>query len=106
MIPAPRRCDGFAGKIAAVPELRATLHRKTLEENGRKQLSLTHPDSRVMKIAKGAAVGYNIQIAVEPKRNLIAGKQVPGKVSDVAGGVTPHVTKPVDRTRGLPNTLV
>ena len=45
-----------------------------------------------MKIAKGAAVGYDIQISVEPKRILIAGKQVPGKGSDVTGRVTPHVT--------------
>ena len=66
------------GKIAAIRKRRATLkaHRETLEESGREQLSLTDPDSRVMKTAKGYY-----------------------KIGDIeaceAGGVTAHVPKPV-----------
>ena len=73
------------GKIAAIRKRRATLkaHRKTLEESGREQLSLTDPGSRVMKTAKGVVVGYNVQIAVDPKHNLIAEQQVHIKVTDV-----------------------
>ena len=122
------------GKIAAIRKRRATLksHCETLEESGREQLSLTDPDSRAMKTAKGVVVGYNVQIAVDPKHNLTAEQHVHIKVTDVgllaptavatrvnlavekidavadkgyykigdieaceAGGVTPHVPKPV-----------
>ena len=72
-------------KIAAIRKRRATLraHRETLKESGRGQLSLTAPDSRVMKTATGAVVGYNVQIAVDAKHNLIAEQQVHNNVTDV-----------------------
>lgn len=65
-------------KIAAFRKRRAALsaRREQLEESGRKQLSLTDPDSRLVKTAKGAVVGYNVQIAVDSKHNLIAEQQV------------------------------
>ncbi len=73
------------GKIAAIRERRAALsaRRKQLEESGRGQLSLTDPDSRLVKTAKGAVVGYNVQIAVDSKHNLIAEQQVHTNVTDV-----------------------
>ncbi|MDE0271047.1 MAG: IS1182 family transposase [Gammaproteobacteria bacterium] len=77
--------EGLQAKIAKVRARRTVLegHRKTLEQSGDEQLSLTDPDSRVMKTAKGAVVGYNAQIAVDPKHHLIAEQQVHAKVTDV-----------------------
>jgi len=34
-----------------------------LAESGEGQLSLTDPDSRVMRTGKGPVVGYNVQIS-------------------------------------------
>ena len=72
-------------KIAAIRERRTALsaRRKQLEDSGREQLSLTDPDSRLMKTAKGAVVGYNVQIAVDSKHHLIAEQQVHTNVTDV-----------------------
>ena len=56
------------GKIAALRERRATLreYRDKLEESGRGQLSLTGPDSRVMRTGKGGVVGYNGRSRLTP----------------------------------------
>ena len=72
-------------KIEALRAHRATLsaHREHLEKSGRRQLSLTDPDSRLVKTYKGAVVGYNVQIAVDSKHNLIAEQQVHTNVNDV-----------------------
>jgi transposase len=72
-------------KIEAVRARHATLsaHREHLEKSGRRQLSLTDPDSRLVKTSKGAVVGYNVQIAVDSKHNLIAEQQVHTNVTDV-----------------------
>ena len=97
------------GKIASIRKRRATLKAdwETLEECGREQLSLTHPDSRLMKIAKGGAVGFNVQTAVEPKHNLITGSRCPARCPSLRAGSR--------RTRGrwstglespVPNTCV
>lgn len=40
-------------------------YRDQLEESGEKQLSLTDPDSKLMKFNDGFNVGYNVQTAVE-----------------------------------------
>ena len=73
------------GKIAAIREQRVALsdRRKQLEASGRGQLSLTDPDSRLAKTTKGAMVGYNVQIAVDSKHNLIAEQRVHTNVTDV-----------------------
>ena len=72
------------GKIAALRERRATLreYQDKLEESGRGQLSLTDPDSRVMRTGKGGVVGYNVQIAVDAKHSLIAEQQVYNNLND------------------------
>ena len=71
-------------KIDAIRERRARLegHRKTLEESGEEQMSLTDPDSRVMHGGTRVGVGCNVQIAVDTRHKLIAERQVHAKVSD------------------------
>ena len=73
------------GKIAAIRERRATLraHREQRKDSGRGQLSLTDPDARPVKTHKGPVVGYNVQIAVDAKHNLIAEQQVHDNVTDI-----------------------
>ena len=74
-----------AQKIAALRERQARLetHRKALQESGEAQLSLTGPDARAMHSGTGVGVGYNAQIAVDTKHQLIAEQQVHRQVSDL-----------------------
>ena len=69
-------------KIASLRERLATLeaHRRTLEHSGENQLSLTDPDARAMEARTRVGVGYNAQIAVDTKHNLIAEQQVHNQV--------------------------
>ncbi len=85
----PRRGSGedcdVGVKIAALmaqrSRARADLDR--LEENGETQLSLTDPDARLLvKNGQGIA-GYNVQIAVDDKHNLIVASDVVNDSSDV-----------------------
>ena len=66
-------------KIASLRKRKETLeaHRQTLDDSGEAQLSLTDPDSRSMHTVTRVGVGYNVQIAVDTKHNLIAEQQVP-----------------------------
>ena len=75
----------LSAKIGSLRERCATLevHRKTLEHSGESQLSLTDPDARAMEARTRVGVGYNAQIAVDTKHNLIAEQQVHNKVSDL-----------------------
>ncbi len=57
-------------------------YRNTLEESGESQLSLTDPDSRLMKANEGFCVGYNVQTAVDAESHLIAGFQVTNSPTD------------------------
>ncbi len=72
-------------KIEAVRRRRATLNarREQLARSGRRQLSLTDPDARLSMTHKGAVVGYNVQVAVDSKHNLIAEQQVHTNVTDI-----------------------
>ncbi len=72
-------------KIASMRKRREVLedHRRTLDESGEPQLSLTDPDARAMQAGTGVGVGYNAQIAVDIRHNLIAEQQVHNKVSDL-----------------------
>ena len=76
---------GLEAKIASLRKRKETLegHRQTLVDTGETQLSLTDPDSRSMHAGKGVGVGYNAQIAVDTRHNLIAEQQVHSKVSDL-----------------------
>lgn len=75
----------FQDKIASLRDRKETLerHRQTLDDTGEAQLSLTDPDSRSMHSGTQVGVGYNAQIAVDTKHNLIAEQQVHSKVSDL-----------------------
>lgn len=53
-----------------------------MREKGEKQRSLTDPDSRLMKTAKGVQIGYNVQTAVDAKYKLIAVVEVTNAPSD------------------------
>ena len=82
------RADAVADlqeKIASIRKRKETLeaHRQTLDDTGEAQLSLTDPDSRSMHPGTRVGVGYNVQIAVDTKHNLIAEQQVHSKVSDL-----------------------
>lgn len=57
-------------------------YRKNLEESGEKQISLTDPDSRLMKANEGFCVGYNTQMAVDADSHLIAGYNVTNSPTD------------------------
>ena len=109
-------------KITSLRKRKETLerHRQTLDDTGEAQLSLTDPDSRSMHPGTRVGVGYNVQMAVDTKHNLIAEQQVHSKVSDLgllaetaaaarenlavdkiediedceAAGITPYVPKP------------
>lgn len=60
-------------KIEQLRELKDTYegYVQELEETGESQKSLTDPDSRLMKTAKGYEVSHNIQVAVESEHNLV-----------------------------------
>ena len=57
-------------------------YRDTLEKSGESQISLTDPDSRLMKANEGFCVGYNVQTAVDAESHLIAGFQVTNSPTD------------------------
>jgi transposase len=54
-----------------------------LTENEETQKSLTDPDARLMKDAKGFDVSYNVQISVDSKNKLIAEFNVTNDVNDM-----------------------
>ena len=83
--PSQGQVRDLAQKIAALRERQARLetHRKALQESGEAPLSLTGPDARAMHSGTGVGVGYNVQIAVDTKRKLIAEQQVHRQVSDL-----------------------
>jgi len=68
-------------------------YREQLEQSGAKQMSLTDPDSRLMKANEGFCVGYNTQMAVDAESHMIAGFQMTnnptdhGQITNVAGDV-------------------
>lgn len=53
-----------------------------MKESGEKQRSLTDPEARLMKTAKGMDVCYNVQLAVDSKHKLIATVVVTNEVTD------------------------
>lgn len=56
---------------------------KRLEESGESQLSLTDPDSRLMKLHGDKKVCFNAQIAVDSKHHLIVAEDVTNEVNDL-----------------------
>jgi transposase len=79
------RVANLAEKIAAVRERRARCQAMLaeLDRTGEDQVSLTDPDSRAMAAHTRVAVGYNVQVAVDPKHKLIVEQQVTNQVLDM-----------------------
>ena len=57
-------------------------YRKYMEEMGLSQLSLTDPDSKLMKSKNGFMVSYNIQTVVDSETHLIDDYQTTNQVTD------------------------
>jgi transposase len=53
-----------------------------MKESGEQQRSLTDPESRLMKTAKGMDVCYNVQLAVDSKHKLIVAEEVTNEGGD------------------------
>jgi hypothetical protein len=70
----------LAGKIAAIRNKRERygLLLATFERAGESQILLTDPDSRAMAAHTKVGVGYKVQVAVDAKRKLRAGRHQPG----------------------------
>ena len=58
-------------------------YQEQLKESGEKQLSLTDPESRRMKVRGDMDVCYNVQIAVDSKHHLIVAHDVTDHVNDL-----------------------
>jgi len=56
--------------------------KKTLDESGQTQVSLTDPDARMMKTRQGVHPCYNVQIATDSKHKLIVAQEVTNAVED------------------------
>jgi len=55
---------------------------KHMEQNGESQISLTDPDSKLMKENDGFGVGYNVQTAIDAGSHMIAGYAVTNAPTD------------------------
>lgn len=79
-------------------------YRDQLEQSVEKQISLTDPDSRLMKANEGFCVGYNVQAAVDAESHLVAGYQVTnnptdhGQITSVASEVKADFDTPILET--------
>lgn len=56
---------------------------RQLEATGASQVSLTDPEAKLMKTAKGSEVSYNVQTAVDSKHKLIAAYEVTNERNDL-----------------------
>jgi transposase len=56
---------------------------RQLEASGESQVSLTDPEARLMKTAKGSEVSYNVQTVVDSKHKLIAAYEVTNERNDL-----------------------
>lgn len=56
---------------------------RELEASGEKQVSLTDPEARMMKTARGSEVSYNVQTVVDSKHKLIAAYGVTNAGNDL-----------------------
>jgi IS5 family transposase len=75
-----------------------------LERTGADQISLTDPDSRAMAAHTHVAVGYNAQVAVDAKHNLIVEQQVTNQVLDL--GLLTLTAEPAKQVLGVDTIAV
>lgn len=114
-------------KLAKLKERKARYegYLKQMEESGASQMSLTDPDSRLMKENNGFGVGYNVQTVVDSESHMIAGFVMTnhptdhGLITEVAGEVKSDMDvemlettadkgyhDPVDMANALENGIV
>ena len=72
---------------AEIDELRARRKKyenvkEQIDKSGKSQISLTDPDSRMMKDSSGTDVGYNLQIVTDSKHKLIVDHKVTNEATD------------------------
>jgi hypothetical protein len=84
--PAPEYISDLQTKLARLQERREqyTTYQQDLAASGATQLSLTDPDCRSMPVSQGTEVGYNVQVAVGARHNLIIADEVTNAVTDRA----------------------
>jgi transposase len=72
-------------KISQLKQHKAELQQKQeqLKTSGKSQISLTDPDSRMMKSNKGSDVSYNVQIVTDAKNKLIVDFEVTNDINDM-----------------------
>jgi transposase len=56
--------------------------KRDLEQSGQRQVSLTDPESRSMRVGHGVEVSYNLQIVVDHKYKLVLEHEVVNEVTD------------------------
>jgi hypothetical protein len=56
---------------------------RELEESGEQQISLTDPDAKLMKTARGSEVSYNVQTVVDSKLKLLVTYEVTNEGNDL-----------------------
>ena len=80
---APRR-EQLAEKIAQLRETKGDYDRllTDLQASGQKGISLTDPESRKLKGPHGHLLGYNVQVAVDARHDLIAAQEVVQAAND------------------------
>src|SRR5918911_4862170 len=95
------RVENLAEKIATVRERRARCQDMLaqLDRTGEDQISLTDPDSRAMAAHTRVAVGYNVQVAVDPKHKRIVEQQVTNQVVDM--GLLTETAEPAKEVLGV-----
>src|SRR6201998_4288943 len=95
------RVKNLAEKIAPVRERRERCQAMLaeLDRTGENQISLTDPDSRAMAAHTHVAVGYNVQVAVDPKNKLIVEQQVTNQVVDM--GLLTQTAEPAKEVLGV-----
>src|SRR5215472_1342094 len=100
------RVKHLAEKLAAIRERRARCQAMLaeLDRTGESQVSLTDPDSRAMGAHTHVAVGYNAQVAVDAKHQLIVEQQVTNQVVDM-GLLTP-TAEPAKAAMGVETIAV
>jgi transposase len=95
------RVRNLAEKIEALKKKRGeyAAHLTALEKSGESQISLTDPDSRAMAAYTKVGVGYNVQIAVDAKHNMIVEQAVSNDVLDM--GLLQQTAEPAREILGV-----
>ena len=73
--------------------------KRDLEQSGERQVSLTDPQSRSMRVGHGVEVSYNVQIVVDHKHKLVVEHEVVNEVTDQ--GQLSRMAKKAKETLGV-----